>query len=95
MAQLGLQGRAVIPSYAKITRREYRGNRQRVQLDAQHTYRWVKSFERVLPSVQGDCDQVFEELEPRIEKFGYSFYNLKRVAPTLFLQPFALKDAAI
>ena len=59
----------------KRTRREFHGDRNKVEINVLAAYSWVPDWVKVVQTWSPDCRRQFEELEPQLNQFGYSYLN--------------------
>ena len=59
----------------KRTRREFHGDRTKVEINVLAAYSWVPYWVKVVKTWSPDCRRQFEELEPQLNQFGYSYLN--------------------
>ena len=87
---LGLPHAITVPHVASRDRREYRGNRQHVELSPVHAYAWMQSFENIRGEISAVCDDVFRRYEADVNVYGYSLVEPMRALPSPALDPFTL-----
>ncbi len=60
-------------------RREFRGDRTKPKLDQGYAYDWFDRVTRMMGEVES-CKTVQSTYEQQVARYGYSLYDLKKVA---------------
>ena len=90
----GLSHRVVIKrvdGFTTRTRREFRGDRRRIEFDTSQASSWLQPFLIYRANNTDVCNAVADKYEARLNRFGYSLRELLRVEMTETVRPFALQ----
>jgi hypothetical protein len=75
-------------------RREFRGDRNRtIVVDPKFTFQRLAKFNHKYTKEQqgrNNCARVFEELEPELNQFGYSFKSAESILPSQVVEPYLI-----
>ena len=91
LTHVGIDPLVRVKVSGRRSRREYRGNKNKVELTQDLVYKWIPTFESmVLSRCNATCERVFDTYESAVGQYGYSLRNLKRVVPTPLLREYLL-----
>ena len=95
LLSLGIQPAVKIPiaDEGSRQRREYRGtDPKNPVLDPTLVYSWIATYDAEVAKNAALCASVQDKYEMRVQQYGYSLKNLRRVVPTKFLREFMLSS---